>query len=169
MYSRVLLLAVLALALSLAMPLAAADAPTKPAEKSYKALYWETKRDGTVLMGVLFNKNNDGLPATNWVLVGRGVWFGGWRDDHILLGNVSLDLVYIDRGLGNNGPATSLGFTVAPVGFCLGVGELFHYQRIQKGQAMGLYLKPTYTYLVGLNGRVAHQSAFGTQLSLAWK
>lgn len=166
---RVLSFVMLALLFSGVAPLMAADvSPAKPAQKPFKGFYWETKNDMMLIWGVAYSRDANGQRADNWVPIGVGIWFGGWREDFILLGNISLNLVDMNVD-DTETPGVALGFTFAPVGIGLGTRGWFHYGKLRKNDGLGIYFKPTYTYLVGLNGRVVHQSSFGIQLSFAWK
>ena len=144
------------LALFLAVP-AIVGAEEK---KSFDGLYWEVKPDlGVPLFGWGYLPHHERNRDFSASYLNGGLWLGGFNNDRLLVGNVSLSLALT----GEDHPPFGLGLSISPAGF-----QLYKPRgKMGKGDNK-LYLRPTYTYLIGLNGHVRHPHVLGVQFSVAF-
>jgi hypothetical protein len=134
----------------------------KLAKGPYDGFYRETKYGfGLPMTGIYFQTKRDEDNYHITVLrVTKSFW--GYHNDRLILGNFSLSLVGPYHGAGKD-PNFSLGVGIAPVGL-----RLIGNEKIRSSEDVSIYFMPTYTYLIGLNGNVAHRHAFGAELTFIW-
>jgi len=125
-------------------------------QKDYSGFYWEHKYDFQYFFtGPMYSKKVRGDRAVDWTLIGGGVWLGGFKNDLILLGGVSLQ---------SNAGRDGIALAVTPIGFRLGRGG-----KMQKWDSRAA-LKPTYAYILGNAGRGYYgPHRFGLQFSFAFR